>query len=220
MKTVLYILSTCLLSMVFTLSVHAQGGESEYLFKDFQQSLVYYKDGRVFKVKLNYSLARNAFMFIDENDKNNVKLFAEPEMVRVLKIDNRTFQLTPKGLAQEHLNQDPYLAVTYRGRSRPQGKQVGYGGRSETASVDSYSSIQSAGHIFKLETEKIIIADVQKRYTTKRNGKEKAFETSKQFLKLYPKEQQETIQKYIKTQKTDFDDPQQVLELVKYAEAL
>ena len=220
MKTVLYILSTCLLSMVFTLSVHAQGGESEYLFKDFQQSLVYYKDGRVFKVKLNYSLARNAFMFIDENDKNNVKLFAEPEMVRVLKIDNRTFQLTPKGLAQEHLNQDPYLAVTYRGRSRPQGKQVGYGGRSETASVDSYSSIQSEGHIFKLETEKIIIADVQKRYTTKRNGKEKAFETGKQFPKLYPKEQQETIQKYIKTQKTDFDDPQQVLELVKYAEAL
>lgn len=220
MKAVLYILSACLLSMVFTLSVHAQGGESEYLFKDFQQSLVYYKDGRVFKVKLNYSLARNAFMFIDENDKNNVKLFAEPEMVRVLKIDNRTFQLTPKGLAQEHLNQDPYLAVTYRGRSRPQGKQVGYGGRSETASVDSYSSIQSEGHIFKLETEKIIIADVQKRYTTKINGKEKAFETGKQFLKLYPKEQQETIQKYIKAQKTDFDDPQQVLELVKYAEAL
>ena len=159
-------------------------------------------------------------MFIDENDNNNIKLFAEPDMVRTLKIDNRIFQLDSKGLAQEHLNQKPYLAVTYRGKSRPEGKQVGYGGRSETASVDSYSSIQSGGHSYNLETEKIILADVEKRYTIKKNKKQKQFQSSKQFLKLYPKEQEETIKAYIKSNKINFDEPQQVLQLVKYAEAL
>lgn len=218
MRKLIYSLIICL--MAITGKSSAQEGKSEYLFNDFQKSLIYYKDGRVFSVKVNYNLARNAFMFIDENDNNNIKLFAEPDMVRTLKIDNRIFQLDSKGLAQEHLNQEPYLAVTYRGKSRPEGKQVGYGGRSETASVDSYSSIQSGGHSYNLETEKIILADVEKRYTIKKNKKQKQFQSSKQFLKLYPKEQEETIKAYIKSNKINFDEPQQVLQLVKYAEAL
>ena len=218
MRKLIYSLIICL--MAVTGKSSAQEGKSEYLFNDFQKSLIYYKDGRVFCVKVNYNLARNAFMFIDENDNNNIKLFAEPDMVRTLKIDNRIFQLDSKGLAQEHLNQEPYLAVTYRGKSRPEGKQVGYGGRSETASVDSYSSIQSGGHSYNLETEKIILADVEKRYTIKKNKKQKQFQSSKQFLKLYPKEQEETIKAYIKSNKINFDEPQQVLQLVKYAEAL
>ncbi|MBD9165830.1 MAG: hypothetical protein EGQ00_02075 [Parabacteroides johnsonii] len=218
MRKLIYSLIICL--MAVTGKSSAQEGKSEYLFNDFQKSLIYYKDGRVFSVKVNYNLARNAFMFIDENDNNNIKLFAEPDMVRTLKIDNRIFQLDSKGLAQEHLNQEPYLAVTYRGKSRPEGKQVGYGGRSETASVDSYSSIQSGGHSYNLETEKIILADVEKRYTIKKNKKQKQFQSSKQFLKLYPKEQEETIKAYIKSNKINFDEPQQVLQLVKYAEAL
>ena len=218
MRKLIYSLIICL--MAVTGKSSAQEGKSEYLFNDFQKSLIYYKDGRVFSVKVNYNLGRNAFMFIDENDNNNIKLFAEPDMVRTLKIDNRIFQLDSKGLAQEHLNQEPYLAVTYRGKSRPEGKQVGYGGRSETASVDSYSSIQSGGHSYNLETEKIILADVEKRYTIKKNKKQKQFQSSKQFLKLYPKEQEETIKAYIKSNKINFDEPQQVLQLVKYAEAL
>lgn len=218
MRKLIYSLIICL--MAVTGKSSAQEGKSEYLFNDFQKSLIYYKDGRVFSVKVNYNLARNAFMFIDENDNNNIKLFAEPDMVRTLKIDNRIFQLDSKGLAQEHLTQEPYLAVTYRGKSRPEGKQVGYGGRSETASVDSYSSIQSGGHSYNLETEKIILADVEKRYTIKKNKKQKQFQSSKQFLKLYPKEQEETIKAYIKSNKINFDEPQQVLQLVKYAEAL
>lgn len=218
MKTVIYIFAICLAAIVSTLS--AQEANQEYLFNDFQQSLIYYKDGRVFGAKVNYNLARNAFMFIDQNDNDNIKLFAEPEMIRVLKIGDRIFQLAPRGLAQEYLSQEPYLTVTYRGKSRPEGKQVGYGGRSETAAVDSYSSIQRGGHSYKLETEKIILADVEKRYAIKRNGKTKTFQTAKQFVKLYPKNQREAIQVYIKNQNTDFDKPQQVVLLVKFAEAL
>ena len=102
MKKLIYSLIICL--MIVTGRLSAQEGKFEYLFNDFQKSLIYYKDGRVFGVKVNYNLARNAFMFIDENDNNNIKLFAEPDMVRILKIDNRIFQLDSKGLAQEVLN--------------------------------------------------------------------------------------------------------------------
>ena len=218
MKKLIYSLIICL--MIVTGRLSAQEGKFEYLFNNFQKSLIYYKDGRVFGVKVNYNLARNAFMFIDENDNNNIKLFAEPDMVRILKIDNRIFQLDSKGLAQEVLNQEPYLVVTYRGKSRPQGKQVGYEGRSETAAVDSYSSLQSRGHSYNLETEKIILADIEKRYTIKKNKKQKQFQSSKQFLKLYPAEQEEAIKRYIKNNKINFDEPQQVLQLVKYAETL
>ena len=116
MKKLIYSLIICL--MIVTGRLSAQEGKFEYLFNDFQKSLIYYKDGRVFGVKVNYNLARNAFMFIDENDNNNIKLFAEPDMVRILKIDNRIFQLDSKGLAQEVLNQEPYLSPTGVSRVR------------------------------------------------------------------------------------------------------
>lgn len=216
MKTTIYTFIICIVAIATGMS--AQESKPEYLFDDFRKSLIYYKDGRTFNVKVNYNLARNAFMFIDENDNGNIKLFAEPEMVSIVKIDNRIFRLDPKGIAQEIISQEPYLAVAYIGKSRPEGKQVGYGGRSETASVDSYSSIQSGGHSYKLETEKIILADVEKRYTVRIGKKERSFKTSRQFVKLFPKEQQETILHYIKEHSVDFDEPQQVLQLVRYAE--
>ncbi|WP_455633808.1 hypothetical protein [Parabacteroides sp.] len=66
MRKLIYTLIICLMAITSDLS--AQEGKSEYLFNEFQKSLIYYKDGRVFSVKVNYSLARNVFMFIDEND--------------------------------------------------------------------------------------------------------------------------------------------------------
>lgn len=217
MKKLIYTLIICLTA--FVSKAYAQEDSTLFLLKDFQESLIYYKDGRVFGVKVNYSLVRNAFMFIDAKD-NNQKIFAEPDMVRSIKAGNRTFQIAPTGFAIEVLQWEPYLAVQYRGKARPEGKKVAYGGRSETSAVDSYSSFQSGGQQYNLDSEKIILAGIDLRYLVNIKGKEKGFISPKQFLKLYPKTQVKAIQAFMKEQRINFTNPDQVLKLLNYAESL
>lgn len=209
-----------ILLLVGGVTASAQQDTTRFLFKDYQESLVYYLDGRVFGVKINYDLMQNAFMFIDVNDNNNQKIFAEPDKVRSIKTGNRTFLLTPRRLPIEVLQWEPYIAVQYRGKARPEGKQVAYGGRSETSAVDSYSSFQSGGQQYNLESQKIILTGIDLRYTIKQKGKEKSFISPGQFYKLYPKNKRDSIQQYMKSERIRFDQPDKVVKLVNYAESL
>lgn len=198
----------------------AQKDTTQYLFKDFQESLIQYNDGRLFQVKVNYNLMQNAFMFIDVNDENKEKLFAEPEMVGNIKIGERVFRVSPNGLAIEILQWNPYLSVLFRGKARPEGKLSAYGGRSETTAIDTYSSFQNGGQQYQLETEKIILTGVDLRYAVNIKGKEKGFINLKQFLKLYPKNKHKSIEEYAKEGRIRFSVPEQVLELFNYAQSL
>ena len=125
----------------------AQIDSAQFLLRNFENGYVYYKDGRTFNVPLNYSLLIKKFLFhlniiLPCKANNNIKEFSEPEMVATIKIGERIFLPTKDG-ATEVLQKDPPIFVQYRGALKWEGKQVGYGGRSETSAVDSYSSFQS-----------------------------------------------------------------------------
>ena len=57
------------------------------MFPEFTDSYIYYKDGRVFQVQSNYDLLKNMFQFIDKD--NEIKEFADPEMIVSIKIGER-----------------------------------------------------------------------------------------------------------------------------------
>ena len=102
---------------------------------------------------------------------------------------------------------------------RWEGKNVGYGGRSETSAVDSYSSFQSGNTVHKLETEKLILTRIDKIFRIERNGKQYRFINEKQFLKAFP-EKKETLKEYIKKNDFDFNAIDDVLQVYNYATAL
>ncbi len=54
----------------------AQGVHTNYLFPEFTDSYIYYKDGRVFQVQSNYDLLKNMFQFIDKD--NEIKRICRP----------------------------------------------------------------------------------------------------------------------------------------------
>ena len=167
---------------------------------------------------MNYSLLIKKFLFIDQNDNNNIKEFLEPEMVATIKIGERIFLPTKDG-ATEVLQMDPPIFVQYRGSMRWEGKNVGYGGRSETSAVDSYSSFQSGNTVHKLETEKLILTRIDKIFRIERNGKQYRFINEKQFLKAFP-EKKEVLKEYIKKNDFDFNAIDDVLQVYNYATAL
>ena len=128
------ILLFCLICIMPS-GIVAQIDSTQFLLQHFENGHVYYKDGRVFNVPLNYSLLIKKFLFRDKYDKNNIKEFSEPDMVATIKIGERIFLPTKDG-ATEVLQKDPPIFVQYRGSLKWEGKQVGYGGRSETSAVD------------------------------------------------------------------------------------
>lgn len=209
---------TLFISILSIINSIAQIDSTQFLFPSFQEALVTYKDGRQFRVAMNYNLVGGCFLFIDTYDNNEMKRIAEPEMVVNIKIANRIFLPTERG-ATEIIQTEPAFYVQYKGKIRNQEKLGAYGTRSATSAISTYSSIEANGISHKLETEKAYLMGIYKRYSISKNGKMKKFINEKQFLKIYPK-QKKQLEQYIDKNQIDFNVVNQVLQLFNYAETL
>ena len=75
------------------------------------------------------------------------------------------------------------------------------------------------GQRYNFDPEKMILSSRYNIYWIEHKGKKKAFKNFKQFLKLYPKKQEE-LQRFIKENKVDFNDVQQISRLCIHAGSL
>ena len=209
MKSIIFLFLICCNSLI----CWVQGVHSNYLFPEFTDSYIYYKDGRVFQVQSNYDLLKNMFQFIDKD--NEIKEFADPEMIVSIKIGERIFILVNKNEAAEVIQSDPRILVQYSGQKRIK-KDLTFGGKTETASVDSYSNmVYGTGD----DTKNTVITKLEYQFYIEKNKRLKRFSTEKQFLKLFPK-QKEELKKYIDESKVDFNSIEQVVQLCNHAFAI
>lgn len=192
-----------------SLTCWGQENHSNYLFPEFSDSYIYYKDGRIFQVRSNYDLLKNMFKFIDKD--NEIKEFADPDMIVSIKVGERTFLLVDNNEAAEIVQANPRILVKYCGQKRIK-KDLTFGGKTETASVDSYSNlIYGTG-----ENEKnTVLVKIDYQFYIERDKRIKQFSTEKQFLKLYPKQKKE-LKKYIDENKVDFGSIEQVIKLCNH----
>lgn len=204
-----YTLTVLILALGLSI-LGAQEKQVRYLFPEFTDSYIYYKDGRVFQVPTNYDLFENKFVFIDKD--NEKKEFSEPDKIVSIKVDSRTFIHVSGNEAAEIIQAEPRILVQYIGNKRIK-KDLTYGGKTETASVDSYSNlIYGTG-----ENEKnTVLVKIDYQFYIERNKRLKRFSTEKQFLKLFPKQKNE-LKKYIDENKVDFGSIEQVLKLCNRA---
>lgn len=205
---------------IFTISyLSAQIDSTQFIFGKFQNGEIFYKDGRVYHALVDYNLVVNCFLFVDNNDNNEIKRFGEVSQIACVKVGGRSFIQQSDGNAYEVLKPEPFIAVKYKGVFRAEGKQVGYGGRSETASVDSYSSLSTSGNLVNLSTEKYLLVSINKQYLIEVNKKRKTFNNEKQLLKIFPKHKEE-LAKYIEENNVKFNDIEEVLKMLDYAYSL
>ncbi len=208
--TMTWICLVCLLTGLW-----AQGRANiGFLFDQFKDGIVYYRDGKQFGVPLNYNLLTSQFVFIDKKDDNRQKEFSEPALIVAIEIDGRTF-LPPSEGATEIIQSEPPFYVSYTGTIKHE-KAVAYGGTTQTASVDSYSQVRGIGQLGGTDGTERSLASINKEYRIKIGKKNKRFSTSKQFLKLFPT-QKETLTRYLEEQSVDFNNIDQVLVLYRYA---
>ena len=182
---------------IFCVGLFAQNTKdnSSYLFDEFQDCLIVYKDGRQFTAPVNYDLIKKHYVFKDPEQQE--KEFSDPELIAVLRIGNRSF-LIGKQEAIEVIQAQPKFNVIYTGDTRRAPKKISYGGTGLSG------GIQDAQRI---------VTGINKMYEVGVGKKTKRFYNKKSFLKLFPKKQQIRWNRYIEENKIDFGSVDQVFKL-------
>lgn len=183
---------------------------SPYLFEDFKNAIILYKDGRQFAVPVNYDLIAGHFVFIDVKDDNLKKEFASPDLIAIIRIGNKTYLPTEKG-ATEVIREDFY--VQYVGQTQSGSHALPYGGTTQTAAADSYSGLTGKGIVSGKKIDNRILVGISNNYEVKIEKKIRHFFDKKSFLKLIPKQQRNEIEKYVDSKQIDFNSASQVIEL-------
>ena len=187
---------------------------SQFLFDDYQEALILYKDGRQFTAPVNFDLLNGHYLFIDAKDKRP-KQFANPEMIALIRIGSRSF-LLEHNATTEVLQAEPLFQVTYSGNLRPAPKNLTYGGTTQTAAVDAYVGYSGSTVLgSQRQSMNKIVAGIDKRYGIKIGKKTKRFYNQSSFLKAFPKQQRAKVEEYLSKKDIDFNDVQQVFDLYK-----
>lgn len=190
---------------------------SSYLFEEFQESIVFYNDGRQFAVPLNFNFATGRYVFIDKADQQE-KEFSDPNMVVALHVGERIFLLS-EGKATEVIQAEPKFHVLYTAQKRKALANISYGGTSETASVDSYSGLAGQGITSRAQANNHIVTGVDKTYEVQVGRKNRSFYNQRTFLRIFPKTKRAGIESYMEDHQVDFDSVEQVFRLYQYAMA-
>ena len=185
---------------------------SPFLFNDYQNALIFYKDGRQFQAPVNFNLLEGHYLFIDAKDKE-AKQFTNPELIALLRIGKRRFLIGNKETI-EIIQTEPLFQVRYSGNLRKAPKKITYGGTTQTAAVDNYSRM--VGNNLNALNNDQIVTGVNKTYEMKVGKKTKRFFSKSSFLKAVPKQQRTDMEAYFMKNDVDFEDVQQVLELYRH----
>lgn len=195
--------------------------ESPMFFSGFQNATVYFLGGKAYKEKVNYDMVQGEFVFLDQNDNNQIKMFADLSQIGSIHIGERIFLPTRFG-PTELIQSDPAIYVQYKPSLIGMGKDTGYGGTSQTSATDTYVATQQTGTsgVFQsVQDERVFKGEITHIYQIEVNKKKKSFTTPRQFTKIFSK-QEAQLSDYIKTNVQSFDSIPQVVKLCNYAISL
>lgn len=182
-----------------------------YLYDQFQQGTLKYKNGNTSPGIFNYELLSGEILF---KDNNTILELAYPDKVESIQIGKDTFIHIKGRLFYQKIDLGNInLYVKHAGSLRSKGKNVGYG-YSQTASADNLSRFDAKGYSHKnLDRDEISEVDKKNYFYIKINGKFKHIHSAGSLAKLF-KGHEKDIKEAIK-EDTDFQNIEDVMDAVK-----
>lgn len=187
---------------------------SHYIFPEFLPGNVLMKTGNVNTARLNYNSLTEEMIF----DSNGKKLAIGPiSQVDTIYVDGRRF-FPLEGKFVEILYHNKYdLYACHKCSVVDPGKPAAYGGTSQTSSITSYSSISSGGQVYELSLPDGFTTKPYTEYWLKKEGKLAHVITMRQLSRQF-EEKSDQFKKFAKEHKSNFEDLQSIIDLVRYME--
>ncbi len=190
---------------------------SHYIFPEFTKGTVLMKSGQQLQALMNYNTLSEEMIFEDKGMKLAISK-EEKEKVDTVYIAERKFFVLD-GCFVELLYRSGYeLYAEHRCDVKYPGKPAGYGGTSETTSVSTYSGVYSGGILYELKLPDDFKINPYLIYLLKKDGEIKKFYNLKQLNKIFS-DRKDRLKEYISSNKTDYNDMESVIRLIRYLEA-
>jgi len=215
MKHVLFLL---IFNLPLTISYPQVNGIelSHYIFPEFTPGVVLLNSGIKYNVLLNYNSMTEEMIFDDKGKKLAIGK-QEQERVDTVYISDRKFFILNSKFVELIYHSECDLYVEHRCDVKYPGKPAGYGGTSETTAVDSYSTMYSRGIMYELKLPDGYEAEPYIIYWIKKNGVLNKFVSIKQLMKFYD-DKKVLFKDYVSNHNVKYDDPECIVQLIKYLE--
>lgn len=190
---------------------------SHYIFPEFKNGTVLMKSGQQHQALLNYNTLSEEMIFEDKGRKLAISK-EEKEKVDTVFIEGRKFFVLNGRFAELIYRSGYELYAEYRCDVKYPGKPAGYGGTSETSSVSTYSGVYSGGVLYELKLPDDFKIKPYIIYWLKKDGVINKFVNLKQLNKIFS-DRKDLIKEYISSNKTDFNDRESLIRLIRYLES-
>ena len=201
---------------LFWVSLELQAQEDNvYIFDEFKNGKAVYKNGAVVYAKLNYDPLNQRMLFLSPSD-NALLEIVNPSDISYINIEGRMFAQIKGNLFYERVNYNNFIFyIQWRYKAVSEGKPSGYGMTSTTSAITSVSVINKEGRAIPLNVSEKFNYKPDNFYYIKINNTQKRFSSPDSLAKLF-KVHKEEIKKYIKENKLDFDNPEDIKSAVEY----
>lgn len=172
-----------------------------YLFNDFIQGQVKFKNGMGQGSKLNYNSFTEEMVF----DKNGTKLaLTNLETIDTVIIEGRKFVPVEKVFYEIPENSSAPVYIHHTCTITPKGQSSGYGGTSETSAITTGAMIyDKSGRIYELKLPDEYNIYPHTDYLFRKENKYYKISDSKSVIRLFP-EKQGAIKEFVKANRTSF----------------
>lgn len=175
------------------------------------------KSGHRYQALLNYNALSEEMIFVDKGTKLAISR-EEKEKVDTVYIEGRIFFVLDGRFLELIYRSEYELYAEHRCDVKYPGKPAGYGGTSETSSISTYSGVYSGGVLYELKLPDDFRIKPYIIYWLKRDGKINKIINLKQLNRVF-NDRKEKIKEYLGINKTDYNDMESMVRLIRYLEA-
>ena len=210
-----FLKSSCFLFALFISGAYSQTKVvdiTHYLFPEFTKGVILMKSKIKHETMLNYNLLTEEMIF----EINGTKLaLGNPDQIDTIYIKGRKFFLLNNKFVELIYHSKFDLYAEYRCTFKDPGKQVAYGGTSQTSSSSSFSTYTSGGRTINLKLPEKIEPIPYIDYWIKKDGELNKFTNIRQLAKLF-NDNQRVYKEYLKKHEVNYDIQTTIIELLRY----
>jgi hypothetical protein len=188
----------------------------QLLFPSFTRGVIIFKSGKTNSALLNYNTVDEEMVF---NQSGVYMVLEKPEEIDTIFMQNRKFVHIEKAFYEIVINGPVSIYIQHKSRYAPVGSNTAYGLTSQTNGPTGVLTAQSGNQIRSIELPPNVTVSPATVYWVKRNNKMNRFTTERQFLKIFPENENE-IKEFIKNSKLDLKSREDLIKLGNFCNSL
>jgi hypothetical protein len=170
------------------------------------------KNGQNQKISLNYNTVTEKMVYMKGEDLYDMM---NTEMIDTVFLQSSKFVPFGKVFYEVLLEAPAALFVQHTGSVIPPGAPAGYGGTSQVSNTKQLTSVELSTGYYNLRLPKDFTVSANPVYWIRIESKYSSFLNERQFLKLFPDEEEE-LKKYIKQSRIKFSRLSDIVKLVSH----